>query len=132
MKAKIIILTLLIIAAFILISLRLFQSSDGPHDGKVKKANEYYIEMKNPDSNLYAFLLDKNLKPLSNKEITCKATLFYPDNTSSEAEMTRFGADGFFTESIVRYYFSCTITFNISGKTVSARFDNETLFVSKK
>lgn len=132
MKTKIILFSLLIILALILISLKIFQSSDGPHGGTVKQAGEYYIEMKNPGGSLYAFLLDQDRKPLSNTGMTCKAKLFYPDNTSSEAEMGYFAADGFFIESVPRYYTSCMILFNVSGKSVSAEFENETLFVDKK
>lgn len=131
MKTKIILISLLILA-LILISLKVFQSSDGPHGGRVKQAEEYHIEMKNPGGSLHAFLLDRNQKPLSNKDITCRAKLFYPDNTSSEADMAPFGWDGFLIESIPRYYVSCRIVFNVSGKHISAEFENETLFVNKK
>lgn len=132
MRTRFIVITLLVILALILISLKVFQSSDGPHGGITKRSGQYSIEMKNPGGSLYAFLLDGNQKPLNNKELACKAKLFYPDRTSSDVEMSRWGPDGFFIELIPRYYTSCMIIFNVSGKEVSAEFENETLFVEEK
>lgn len=132
MRTKIIIITLLIIAALILISLRLFQSSEGPHGGTVKPAGEYYIEMKNPGGGMYAFLLNKDLKPISNKGITCRARLLHTDRAVTDVKLSFFGSDGFFVELIPRYYVTSTVIFTLPDKELSAEFENEVLFVDKK
>lgn len=132
MKTKIIVIALLIAAAIILVSLNVFQSSQGPHGGTVKKAENYNIEMKNPGGSMYAYLLDRNLKPVNNKGISCKVKLFFPDKTAADQILSPFGTDGFIIELIPMYYVSCTVTFNVAGKNIEADFENEVLFVDKK
>ena len=132
MKTKIILIALLVIAALLLISLKIYQTSEGPHGGTVKRAEGYNIEMKNSHEGIFTFLLDKNLKPINNKGISFRLKLFYPDDINTDSELKPFGEDGFFSESIPKYYSSCEITFHVSGKNISAEFENETLFVKKK
>jgi len=131
-KTKIIIVILIIIAAItLLISLKMFQSPYGPHGGVVKPAGNYQIEMKNPFGNLYAYLLDVESKPMRNKRISCKVRYYFPDNTTTEIDLKPFGDDGFMAETTTRFY-SCRITFNLQGKSVSAKFENENPIVQKE
>ncbi|MBI4944969.1 MAG: hypothetical protein HY840_01055 [Bacteroidetes bacterium] len=130
MKQKIIFPTLLIVITLGLIGFRLYQSSLGPHGGTVKHAGNYNIEMKNPYGNFYAYLLDKKLKPISNKGVSCEVKFFFSDNTNTDAVLKPQGDDAFFAETMFQYQ-SCRITFNVFGNVVSAQFSNETPMVQK-
>ena len=132
MKTKFIIIVLIIIAALVLlVSQNPFRSSTGPHGGIVKPAGNYQIEVNNPYGNLYAYLLDIESKPIKNKKITCSVRYYFPDDTTTDMDLKPFGDDGFMTETTIKFY-SCKITFNLQGKSVSAKFENESQIVQKK
>lgn len=131
MKSKNSIILLFILLASTLISLKIFQSTYGPHGGVVKPAGVYHIEMKNPYGNLYAYLLEADSKPILNKGISCKARYYLPDSTSTEVDLKPFGDDGFTAETTIRFYI-CKITFDVFGKSVSAKFENENPIVQKE
>lgn len=122
----------MLLAAVTLTSLNVFQTSMGPHDGIVKKAENYNIEMKSSYGNFYAYLLDEKCKPLSNKKIFCEVRFFYPDKTSADIQLKPFGSDGFTIASTVIEFYSCKITFNVLGKSVVAKFENENQIVERK
>jgi len=103
----------------------------GPHSGKAKRAGNYYIEVLDSPGNIYAFLLNHDLKPMSNKNITGQMTLYFQDDVSTDYPLKPYGTDGFFAECPNGFY-SCKVTFNIANKKVSALFDNETEIVEKK
>jgi len=130
-KSKFCISLLIVIVAAIFVSPIIFQSSYGPHGGLIKPAGNYQIEMKNPFGNLYAYLLDKKSRTIPNKGISCKARYYFPDSTTTEIDLKPLGEDGFVTETTIRFY-SCKITFNLFGKSVSAKFENETPIAQKK
>ena len=130
MKTKLIFLALLLIFIFVLLGFVHYQPSIGPHGGTVKQTENYNIEMKNPYGNFYAYLLDKKLKSISNKGISCEVKFFLADNTNIDIVLKPQGDDSFFTETTVQYQ-SCRITFNLFGKMVSAKFENETPMVKK-
>ena len=129
---KIYFFTLLLIAALILISLQIFQSSYGPHGGAIKPTGNYNIEMKNSAGSIYSYLLEQNLKPISNRGITCEASLVFPDYSRTDIELKPFGEDGFSSDVITKYFASSTITFHVLGKNISSEFESETLFAKKK
>lgn len=101
------------------------QLSTGPHGGVMKRTGEHHIEMNNPDMNFYCWLLDKNANPTSNKNITCEAKFFFPDNTILDSKAQPFGEDGFVIENAGEFL-SCQVTFHVQGKTVSAKFESTT------
>ena len=132
MKLKLIFVLSLVVATFILLGFGLYQSSNGPHGGAMKQADNYYfIEMKNPYGNFFAYLLDKNYKLMSNKGISCEVRFFAHDNTTTDVALKPFGEDGFSAEVSIPYQ-SCRITFQVFGKPVTTLFENETLMVEKK
>lgn len=126
MRAKtIIIIVFLILLALFLISINFFQSPFGPHGGRVKTAGEYNIEMKNVYPNIYTFLLDKDYKPIKNKEILCEIHFILPDNTKINSQLKPFEEDGFIMELGELNFSTCRVFFNVHGKSVSAGFENE-------
>ena len=103
----------------------------GPHSGKAKQAGNYNIETLDSPGNIYAFLLNYDLKPMSNKNITGQITLYFENDESIDYPLKPHGTDGFFAECPNGFY-SCKVTFNIANKKVSALFNNDTEIVEKK
>lgn len=131
MKTKVILITLFLLLALLFISLNLFQSSEGPHNGTVKQAGDYHIEMKNTPDYFFTYLLDKNRKPMSNKGIDCEVKFLFPDTTATTITLQPTGEDGFSTAASSLKFYSCRIYFKIKSKLISAQFDNENLIVQK-
>ena len=103
----------------------------GPHEGVVKPAGDYNIEVKNSFTNFYAYLLDKKNKPISNKGITCEVRFIFSDNTGISTSLIPYLEDGFTTEKMMPEFYSCRVYFNIQGKSVSAKFENKNTIVQK-
>lgn len=103
----------------------------GPHGGKVKQSDNYNIEILDPLGNIYAFLLNYDLKPVSNKNITGHLTFYFPDDVNNDYSLKPYGPDGFFAECPYGFY-SFKVTFNFSNKKISALFDNDAEIVRKK
>lgn len=132
MKTKIIIISLiLLLLSIILIALNYSQTVIGPHDGIVKPAGEYNIELNSTYPAFFAYLLDKKNKPISNSRIICEAEFLFPDSTKISAPLKPMGEDGFALDSDVHKFYSCKISFYVFGKMVSAQFENENAIVKK-
>ncbi len=129
-KAKIIFLAFLYCLTIALVSWSK-SSPNGPHGGSLKKSGNYFIEMKNPDKLFYAYLLDKKLNTINNKNISGEVKFFMPDSTSFNVPLKAATDDGFTCESLPGSYASM-VTFIIFGKSISARFENPALLVEKK
>lgn len=132
MKQKIIFWTFLILIPFILLGMIFFQSPVGPHDGTVKRAGVYYIEMKSLHQEIHTYLLDKKLSPIGNKGMTCEIKIVYPDSSCLTKPLKAFGTDGFSTGVASTQFVNCSVFFKISGKTISAQFENNNLIVKKR
>lgn len=126
--------TLFLLTAIVAIVLLSLDSppTQGPHGGTVKKAGDFYIEMKNnPDTSFFAYLLNKKLKTVSNKGISAEVKLFFPDSTALDVPLKPVAGNAF-TAKIIPGFSTCKITFLVFGKEVSALFDKETQIVQKK
>lgn len=132
MKTKLLVSSSIIVIALLAWSFITLQPTTGPHGGMLKQAENYNIEMKVVHPNLYTYLLDQKLKPISNKGVSCEVKLFFHDNTSIDATLKPFQEEGFIMESGITDYHSCRITFNLFGKKISTRFENENAIVQKK
>lgn len=124
------------IIAYIILSLVFFSSTaqiqQGPHKGLVEKAgNSYFIEFKNLNQEIHAYLLDQTFKCVGNKDIFCEIRFLYADSTSYTKPLQPFGNEGFSSGLITSSYHSCRIIFNIAGKIVSAKFENQNPIVQK-
>lgn len=108
-----------------------WQQPRGPHGGTVKAAGNYHIEMRNTFTEFYTWLLDKKMKTISNKGITCKVQFFFADSTSVDAELKPEGTEAFTTSTAVPAFSVCRVTYDLSGKEVTARFSNEVTLVKK-
>lgn len=132
MNAKLILFGLLLSGIVILYSVNRYQATTGPHGGELKPAENFHIELEEAFPNLHCYLLDQKLLPVSNEGVLCEIRFFLPNETSVELNLKPFLNDGFILESNSIKYSSCRVTFNMSGKFFSAKFDKENLIVHDK
>lgn len=132
MNTKLILVGLLLSGIILLYSLNIDQSPTGPHGGELKQAESFNIEMLSSFPNLYVYLFDQKLQPINNKEVTCEIKFFFPDHTSKDLNLKPFEEDGFVIETSKIVYNACKVTFNVSGRPVSAMFEREHSIVKKK
>ena len=85
---------IILLLTVILVAFKLTDNPVGPHGGKVKTAGIYNIEMKNSYPNLYVFLLDSRLRPISNKPTLCireiKSLVIFPDGIKKSIQPFSF------------------------------------------
>lgn len=104
---------------------------ESPHGGIIKEADGYFIEVKNAAKNFNVYLLNNKMEPIGTKNITGKAQFFFPDSTDLEMNLKPMNDKAFNCVPPPGYYAS-KITFNIMGKTVSARFPSQNTVVLKE
>ncbi|HXB41854.1 MAG TPA: hypothetical protein VNZ49_15035 [Bacteroidia bacterium] len=101
------------------------------HDGTLKKAGNYFIEMKNAGKKIYAYLLDKKLKLADTKNTSGEVKLLFADSTYLYIPL-QLQKDTAFTCEAPTGFYLCKITFKVAGKIISAKFENQDKFVLKK
>lgn len=132
MKTEIKYLAVVLAISIIVSSFQLIDFPLGPHDGVVKPAGSYNIEMKNTFPTLYAYLLDKNYIPISNKGITCEGRFILADSSTVIIPLKPFEEEGFSMNISSFRYNSCRISFIVFGRRVSAHFESENLIADEK
>jgi len=132
MRVKILLLIILVLVALTLIALSYLQTNEGPHGGRLKQSGNYYIELKLSESGVYAYLNDSDLKPVSNRGITCELKTVFPDHIEMKLFMQAIGDDGFYADLPTGELLEYKINFNVMGKPVVASFKNEKLIVQKQ
>ena len=103
----------------------------GQHGGTVKKAGNYFIEMKIEEKTLTAYLLTNKQKAVDPKDLFGDARFLFPDSTEITIPLKPTKEDFFTCETPEKFY-ECRITFNYLGKLLSAKFANPVQLVSKK
>lgn len=131
MKTKRLILILFILTTVTVVAVNIIQSF-GPHGGTIKQVENYNVEIKVAQSIFYAYLLDNKSKPLSNRGISCSVKFVFPDDIEVLKPLLPVGEDGFFIEAGSAEFSWCIVYFNVHGKPVSVKFENETLIAYKK
>ena len=114
------------------VSMHKFQVITGPHGGRLQQTEKFNIETITYNSEFYAYLLDKQYKPISNKGVTCKIRFLFPDSTNIDVTLMPYKEDGFRVESSVSGYHSYRIIFYAFGEDISAKFENQIATVQKK
>ena len=133
MKTKTIVFAaLLLVITTAFISMDTFQETTGPHGGRLQQVEKFNIEVNTVNSEFYAYLLNKQYKPISNNGVTCKVRFLFPDNTDIEVSLKPYQEDGFRIESIVSGYHSYRVIFNAFGENISAKFENQIAIIQKK
>jgi hypothetical protein len=85
--------------------------------------------MKTDYTHFYAYLLTKENKSIINKDITCEIRFFLLDGTSLDIPLKPFEDNAFVIDYFASDYGSFRIMFQVAGKSVSAKFENESLLV---
>jgi hypothetical protein len=98
-------------------------TDNGPHGGALKKSGDYYIEMKNPEGYFFAYLLDKKLKTISDKNLSADVRFFMPDSTVVDVKLAR-GSDKSYTAKSIPGFIACKIIFKAGKSEISATFEN--------
>ena len=132
MKRLLIFRTLMFLLIASLLSFDSFTTSKPPHNGTVMKAGDYIIEIKNDYPIFYVYLLDHNLKPISNTGLSCQSRFYFPNQSSMNLRLNAFNEDGFSTPLTTVKYNLCRIRIGVYGKIVSAMFENEGAAISGK
>lgn len=101
-----------------------------PREGTIKEADGYYIEIKTAGKNFNAYLLNTKKKPLGTKNITGKAQFFFPDSTDIDITLKPYDRNAFTCVAPPGYY-ACKVSFNVMGRSVSAKFPTQSPVVSK-
>jgi hypothetical protein len=96
----------------------------GPHGGIVRKADDFFIEIKNEESLFSAWLLTKKLKTVKSTELVAETNFFFPDGTDLLVTMQNEKKDNGFTCQVPPGFIACQVKFNFEGKIITARFDN--------
>jgi hypothetical protein len=108
-----------------------FFQARGPHDGVVKRAESFFIEVRNDDNIFHAWLYDDNFKAIENLRVTGDVKFYQMDSTVFVVPLKPFLKDEFICESIPGYI-SSKVTFNITGVSVSATFQNQVQVVNEQ
>ncbi|MGZ3904006.1 MAG: hypothetical protein ACXVC6_09940 [Bacteroidia bacterium] len=109
----------------------IFLKPQGPHGGVVKKADNFYIEMKSDEKNLSAFLFDRKLKAVEAIDLQGDVRFHLQDSTDVSVPLTRLDGNEFKCVPPTGFY-SCRVTFRITGKSISANFFNPLQVVLKR
>lgn len=103
----------------------------GPNGGILEKTQNYFIEVKIPGKFIYAYLLDKKLNAINNKEKSCNVKFYLPDSTGFSLKLKLLTDGGFMGENSNGFN-DCLVTFAAFGQSISARFKNASIFVIEK
>lgn len=107
----------------------IFSEDIGPHGGQLQKAENYNIEVKREYSHFYVYLLDSKNKTISSKNISCEIRFSLYDGTYLDLPLKPHAADGFIIDYFSSDYNYYRITFQVEGKSVIAKFENENILV---
>lgn len=133
MKTKIASFALLIVVIGVLYSMKNNSKlPEGPHGGRIKEADNYYIEVKSVYSHFYVYLLNKEYKTVIEKNTTCEIRFFLYDGSTLDIPLKPYAEGGFTMDYYSMDYNSYRIMFNVAGKSVSAKFENENALVQNK
>lgn len=124
MKTTRFLVALPIVAILAWVGIAAFDDPEGPHYGRVKPAGDFRIEAGYTNTEIFAYLYDKNMGGIYNKGITCAAVFEFPDKTIGNLDLLPEGKYAFKAAMIDRDYQSCTITFVKGKDSVSAKYDN--------
>jgi len=129
-KAKIFFLVLLYCVIIAFVSWNKAQPH-GPHNGILKKTGNYFIEINTPGKFIYAYLLDKKLKTINDKDLSCEVKFSLPDSTNFNLKLKPTADGGFMGENLNGFN-GCLVTFSAFRKSISAKYENASIFVVEK
>lgn len=107
-----------------------------PHNGVVKTAGDYHIEMvvdmQKKEDKVTFYLLDEKEKTMANKDITGTAMFLFDDKTTVTETLVAKGNDRFIAQLKDNKDFTAVVTLKVKGKTVTAKFEHKGSAAPKK
>ena len=88
-----------------------------PHDGQMKRAGYFNIEVVDCSGYLEIYLYDLYMNPIRNSGLSGSVDFHYPDSTCATVQLYHYGIDGFTAEPERQLYSSCEVF--IRGRGVS-------------
>ncbi len=126
MKTKNILFGIIFFGSILLfISLVGGQTNLGPHGGRVQEVDEFNIETKITNEFVYAYILDRKSRPMSNRGVKCEIRFVFIDKPYKDFVLLPYDEDGFKLRANTTGYHLLYIHFQLFGKTISTTFDNE-------
>lgn len=130
MKTKIIYFVILVLIAGAFISTKTILAADkGPNEGRIQKVGNNYIEVKKEYVHFFTFLLDEQKNEMSNANMSCEIRFFLSDGSTLDIPLAKHGTNGFVIDYFANDYNSYRVTFEVAGKYIGAKFENENLLV---
>jgi hypothetical protein len=102
----------------------------GPHQGQMKQAGHYKIELFGCTDHIEVYLLDKEGQAMSNYDIKGKVNFVFKNKKSQEILLQPYGRDGFSAKIPQSDFFNCTVTIEILSSPITASFESECTHVT--
>ncbi len=102
---------------------KVYLDSLGPHNGQIKQAGNYFVELLFSSQNTYVYLYDKHRIPLENNAVTGKMIFKQYDSTTAIVELKPFHTDAFVGKTDFPNYYSCTIIVDTKDARISTKFE---------
>ncbi|WP_276348905.1 hypothetical protein [Daejeonella sp. JGW-45] len=97
-----------------------------PHGGMIQTAGKYHIEMVKGADNIRFYLLDTKEKTVLNKGVKGTVVFEFANKTKATAPLNIGDESAFLVNNPRASIFAyCTVSFNVKGKNVSAKFKND-------
>ncbi len=93
-----------------------------PHDGQLKRAGYYNMEVLDCSGYLEIYLYDLNMSPIRNSGLSGWVDFHYPDSTCATSRLYHYSIDGFTAEPERQLYSSCEVFIRGVGVSVQMTF----------
>jgi len=110
---------------FITTGLKAQDSLRGPHDGIVKEAGAYKIELVECNDYFEVFIYTEHMDIIHNYGNEGDIKYFYIDGTYKSFPLKYYGNDGFAAKVADGKFAYCRVTIEVLGTLVSLKFENQ-------
>ena len=101
------------------------ESERGPHQGAIRTAGHFKIELLGCTDHVEVYLLDKDAQEMSNYDIHGKVAFTFKNNITKEVPLQPYGRDGFSAKIPQSEFFNCFVTIEILSSPITASFESE-------
>lgn len=111
-----------VILSILFSSALLAQGKNPPHNGQLKRAGYYNLEVVDCSGYLEIYIYDMEMNPLRNYGLSGMVDFHYPDSTCASSKLYHYGVDGFTAEPERQLYASCEVFIRGQGINIRAVF----------
>lgn len=98
------------------------ETGKGPHNGQLKRAGYYHLEVVDCADFLEIYLYDTRMNPFRNNGLNGIVDFHYPDSSCATSKLYHYGVDGFTAEAEKQMYSSCEVFIRGRGINIRAVF----------